>query len=142
MEARMLAPAAVLVLWSIVMLFWMGFARLPAIGKMGGLGNAKPGGRGQDLEGVLPDPINWKAHNYTHLLEQPTLFYATVVILAIVGPSNADIAMAWGYVGLRVIHSLWQAMVNTVSVRFTLFLLSTACLIGLAGHAAVLTLWP
>jgi len=142
MEARMLAPAAVLVLWSIVMLFWMGFARLPAIGKMGGLGNAKPGGRGQDLEGVLPDPINWKAHNYTHLLEQPTLFYATVVILAIVGPSNADIAMAWGYVGLRVIHSLWQAMVNTVSVRFTLFLLSTACLIGLAGHAAVPTLWP
>ena len=142
MEARMLAPAAVLVLWSIVMLFWMGFARLPAIGKMGGLGNAKPGGRGQDLEGVLPDPINWKAHNYTHLMEQPTLFYATVVILAIVGPSNADIAMAWGYVGLRVIHSLWQAMVNTVSVRFTLFLLSTACLIGLAGHAAVLTLWP
>jgi len=142
MEAHMLAPAAVLVLWSIVMLFWLAFARLPAIGKMGGLGNAKPGGRGQDLEGVLPDPINWKAHNYTHLMEQPTLFYATVVILAIVGPSNADIAMAWGYVGLRVIHSLWQAMVNTVSVRFTLFLLSTACLIGLAGHAAVLTLWP
>ena len=83
MLAQMLAPAAVLVAWSIVILFWMAFTRLPALGKAGGLGNAKPGGRGQDLEGVLPDRINWKSHNYAHLMEQPTIFYATVMIIAI-----------------------------------------------------------
>ncbi|MDF8333925.1 MAPEG family protein [Novosphingobium cyanobacteriorum] len=140
METEVLAPAAVLVLWSIVVLFWMAFTRLPAISKMGGLGKAKPGGRGQDLEGVLPDSVNWKAHNFTHLMEQPTLFYATVLILAVVGASALDVMLAWGYVILRVIHSLWQALINTVPVRFSLFLLSTACLIALAIHAAILTL--
>ena len=76
MQAQMLAPAAVLVAWSLIMLMWMAFTRLPAMKKVGsGLGEAKPGGRGQDLEGVIPDRINWKAHNYAHLVEQPTLFY-------------------------------------------------------------------
>lgn len=135
MQAQILTPAAVLVLWSIVMLFWMAGTRLPALTKMGGLGKAKPGGRGQDLEGVLPDEINWKAHNYSHLMEQPTLFYATVMILAIMGAASLDVMLAWGYVVLRIVHSIWQATVNRVPVRFSLFLLSTLCLIGLALRA-------
>ena len=140
MQAQILAPAAVLVLWSIVMLFWMAGTRLPAIAKRGGLGAAKPGGRGQDLEGVIPDQINWKSHNYTHLMEQPTLFYATVAILAIMGPAEHDVLLAWAYAVLRILHSLWQATVNKVSVRFALFMLSTLCLLMLALHAAKLTL--
>ena len=140
MQAQILAPAAVLVLWSIVMLFWMAGTRLPAIAKRGGLGAAKPGGRGQDLEGVIPDQINWKSHNYTHLMEQPTLFYATVAILAIMGPTEHDVLFAWAYAVLRILHSLWQATVNKVSVRFALFMLSTLCLLMLALHAAKLTL--
>ena len=135
MQAQILTPAAVLVLWSIVMLFWMAGTRLPALTKMGGLGKAKPGGRGQDLEGVLPDEINWKAHNYSHLMEQPTLFYATVMILAIMGPASLDVMLAWGYVVLRIVHSIWQATVNRVPVRFSLFIASTLCLIGLALRA-------
>lgn len=135
MQAQILTPAAVLVLWSIVMLFWMAGTRLPALTRMGGLGKAKPGGRGQDLEGVLPDEINWKAHNYSHLMEQPTLFYATVMILAIMGAASLDVMLAWGYVVLRIVHSIWQATVNRVPVRFSLFLLSTLCLIGLALRA-------
>ncbi len=140
MQAQILAPAAVLVLWSIVMLFWMAGTRLPVLAKSGGLGAAKPGGRGQDLEGVIPDQINWKSHNYTHLMEQPTLFYATVAIIAIMGPVEHDVLFAWAYVVLRIIHSIWQATVNKVPVRFTLFLLSTLCLLMLALHAAKLTL--
>jgi hypothetical protein len=140
MQAQILAPAAVLVLWSLIMLVWLAASRLPAISKSGGLGAAKPGGRGQDLEGVLPDQINWKAHNYTHLMEQPTLFYATVAILAIMGPAEHDVLFAWAYVVIRIIHSLWQATVNKVPVRFTLFMLSTFCLLMLALHAAKLTL--
>ncbi len=140
MQAQILAPGAVLVLWTIVMLFWMAFTRLPAIARNGGLGAAKPGGRGQDLEGVLPDSINWKSHNYTHLLEQPTLFYATLVTLAILGAGQYDVLIAWGYVVLRVLHSLWQATVNTIPVRFTLFNLSTLCLLVLAVHAAMIAL--
>lgn len=106
MQKEMLAPASVLVLWSLVMLVWMALARLPALAKLGGLANAKPGGRGQDLEGILPDAINWKSHNYSHLMEQPTLFYAVSAILALTGASAVDVALAWTYVGIRIVHSL------------------------------------
>jgi len=142
MQHAILAPAAVLVLWSLFMLGWMAGSRLPALRKMGGLAKAKPGGRGQDLEGVIPDVINWKSHNYTHLMEQPTLFYATVAILAIAGAGLVDVTLAWGYVGIRIMHSLWQATVNRVPVRFLLFALSTTCLMALAIRAAMVTLLP
>ena len=142
MQAQMLAPAAVLVAWTLVMLFWMAGTRLPAISKAGsGLGEAKPGGRGQDLEGVIPDKINWKAHNHTHLHEQPTLFYAVVVILAIMGASGIDVMLAWIYVALRIIHSIWQATVNKVSVRFVIFLASSLVLVALAVRAVMATLF-
>ena len=141
MLAQMLAPAAVLVAWSIVVLFWMAFTRLPALGKAGGLGEAKPGGRGQDLEGVLPDRINWKAHNYAHLMEQPTLFYAATVIIALMGAGAVDVDFAWIYVALRIVHSIWQATVNVVKIRFLLFIASTVALIYLAYRALALTLF-
>lgn len=142
MQAQILAPATVLVLWTLVMLIWAAGTRLPAMKALGGgLGDAKPGGRGQDLDGVLPDQVNWKSHNYTHLLEQPTLFYAVVVMLAILGPHPHDTVFAWAYVALRIVHSLWQATVNRIPVRFTIFFLSTLCLLVLALHAAKLALF-
>ncbi|MEG9267763.1 MAPEG family protein [Qipengyuania sp. Mu-71] len=141
MLAQMLAPAAVLIAWSLLILFWMAFTRLPALGKAGGLGAAKPGGRGQDLEGVIPDKINWKSHNYAHLMEQPTLFYAASVIIALLGASALDTLFAWIYVGLRIVHSIWQATVNVVKIRFLLFIASTIALIYLAYRALALTLF-
>lgn len=141
MLAQMLAPAAVLIAWSLLILFWMAFTRLPALSKAGGLGAAKPGGRGQDLEGVIPDRINWKSHNYAHLMEQPTLFYAASVIIALLGASALDTVFAWIYVGLRIVHSIWQATVNVVKIRFLLFIASTIALIYLAYRALALTLF-
>lgn len=142
MQAQMLAPAAVLVVWSLIMLYWMGFTRLPAMKKtMGGVGKAKPGGRGQDLEGVLDPRVNWKSHNYAHLMEQPTLFYAVSLIIALLGAAAGDVLAAWIYVGLRVVHSIWQATVNVVTVRFLLFNLSTLALVYLAYRALMLTLF-
>ena len=141
MQAQMLAPAAVLVAWTLVMLVWTAATRLPALGKIGGLKNAKPGGRGQDLEGVLDDRVNWKSHNYSHLVEQPTLFYAVSLILAVVGPYALDPLFAWIYVGLRIVHSLWQATVNVVAIRFALFALATIALAVLTIHAVILTLF-
>ena len=35
MQAQILAPAAVLVVWSLIMLFWMAGVRLPALKKAG-----------------------------------------------------------------------------------------------------------
>ncbi|MXO95285.1 MAPEG family protein [Erythrobacter aquimaris] len=142
MQAQMLAPAAVLIAWSLIMLLWMAFTRFPAMKKSGmDLGNAKPGGRGQDLEGVLPDKVQWKSHNYAHLMEQPTIFYPAVVIIALLGGTGVDALAAWFYVGLRIVHSVWQATVNTVSVRFPLFVLATIALAYLAVRAVTLTMF-
>lgn len=142
MQAQMLAPAAVLISWSLVMFYWMAATRGPAMKKMqGGIGAAKAGGRGQDLEGRIPDKVNWKAHNYTHLMEQPTIFYPAVIILAVMGASGLDVLLAWIYVGVRIVHSIWQATVNKIPVRFLLFLLSTIALTILAIRAVIATLF-
>ena len=142
MQAEMLAPAAVLIAWSLVMLLWTAFTRFPALKKAGiDLANAKPGGRGQDLEGVLPDSVQWKSHNYAHLMEQPTLFYAVSVIIALLGAGAGDVLVAWIYVSLRIVHSLWQATVNRLTVRFPLFVLGTVALAWLAIRAISLTLF-
>ena len=140
MQAQILAPAAVLVVWTLIMLFWMAGVRLPAMKKAGIDMGARPGGRGQDLEGQLDPAANWPAHNYAHLMEQPTVFYAAVVILAIMGAGAVDVALAWAYVALRIIHSVWQASVNKVPVRFVLFMLSTLALVALALRACAVTL--
>lgn len=142
MQAQMLAPAAVLVAWTLVMLFWMALTRFPAMAKSGmDLKNAAPGGRGQDLETVLPPSVNWKSHNYAHLVEQPTVFYAAVVIIAMLGASAGDVTAAWAYVGLRIVHSIYQATVNKVTVRFSIFIVSTLALVYLAYRAIALTVF-
>ena len=141
MQAQMLAPAAVLVVWSLIMLYWMALTRFPAMKKAGIEMGKAPGGRGQDLEGQIEAKVQWKSHNYSHLMEQPTLFYATVIILALVGAGAFDVLLAWVYVGLRIVHSLWQATVNKVPVRFLLFVTSSAALTILAIRAAAVTLF-
>lgn len=141
MSTAILAPAALLVIWSLVMLFWMASTRLPAAKKMGIDITEKPGGRGPDIDPNMPDKVAWKSHNYTHLMEQPTLFYATVIILAIAeAGTGINLWLAWGYVVIRIIHSIWQSTVNLVNVRFMLFLASTLCLLIMAINAFFTTL--
>lgn len=141
MQAQMLAPAAVLVVWTLIILFWIVPVRFGAIAKVEdkSVFAGKAGGRGQDLEGKIPDKANWPAHNHTHLHEQPTLFYAVSAILAIVGAGAIDVTIAWVYVAIRILHSLWQIFFNKVTVRFALFLASTFALVILAVRAVMAT---
>lgn len=141
MDTSILAPAAILVVWSLLMLFWMAGTRLPAMSKAGiDLGTAV-GGRGVDIDPNVPPSVAWKSHNYAHLMEQPTIFYATVMILAIAGAATPLlVSVAWAYTSLRVAHSIWQATINKVNIRFVLFLLSTLCLLFLAVHALMATI--
>jgi hypothetical protein len=141
MDKSILAPAAVLVLWSLIMMVWMAATRLPAMKKVGiDLGTAV-GGRGVDIDPNVPQSVAWKSHNYAHLMEQPTIFYATVLILAVAGAVTPFmVSLAWSYTILRVLHSLWQATINKVSIRFVLFLLSSICLVVMAVHAVIATI--
>nr|WP_294169519.1 MAPEG family protein [uncultured Sphingomonas sp.] len=140
-HSPLLGPVVALVAWTLVMLFWMAIVRGLAARRAGINLTAKRGGRGQQLEGVLPDGANWPAHNYMHLMEQPTIFYAIVFALILMDfDAPINVWLAWGYVAFRVLHSLVQATFNDVRVRFPLFFLSSLCLISLTVHAA-LRLW-
>ena len=132
----LLAPVVALVAWSLVMYIWMYVARIGAMRRAGISAKGRRGTRG--LDGVIPDEANWPAHNYMHLMEQPTIFYAIVFALVLMGFDAAiNVWLAWTYVGLRVLHSLIQATVNIVPYRFLIFTLSSLCLIGLTTHAAI-----
>ena len=133
-----LAPVVALVAWTLIVMVWMFVTRLPAMKRAGISLDGLVGGRGVNLEGVVPDDTQWKSHNYNHLMEQPTLFYAVALTLALMGfGSGINCWLAWGYVGFRVLHSLVQSTVNVVKYRLLLFSLASICLIGLTLHAGV-----
>jgi hypothetical protein len=137
-HSPLLGPIVALVAWTLVMYIWMYIARLTAMKCAGISLKGRKGTRGGALEGVIPDEANWKAHNYNHLMEQPTIFYAIVIALILMGFDHPiNVYLAWTYVGLRVVHSLIQATVNVVAYRFLVFMLSSLCLIGLTTHAAI-----
>ena len=53
---------------------------------------------------------------------------------------GTDAAIAWAYVGFRVVHSVFQATVNKIEVRFALFFLSSLVLAAMTARAA-LAVW-
>lgn len=126
----MMTPVLALACWSLVMWLWMYATRIPAMQKAG-LDPAKIKQKG-DLD-VLPLGVRQIADNYNHLHEQPVIFYALCVYSHTSGVVNeVTVAAAWAYVILRVAHSIFQATVNFVPVRFVLFSLSSIALIVMA----------
>ena len=122
----MIAPVMALVAWSLVIWLWMYVRRIPAMAKAG----VKP----QDAAfpgslDVLPAGPRQAADNYNHLMEQPTIFYAAALAIAVAGHGDGwAVHFAWVYVALRVLHSLVQVSVNAVTLRFLVFSLSTITL--------------
>jgi hypothetical protein len=136
-----LKPVVALAAWTMVMWAWMYATRIPAMSAR----KVDPDSLARDpeakLDRLLPPEVQWKAHNYNHLHEAPTVFYAVAITLAIIGQGDGlNAALAWAYVGLRVIHSLIHAAVNRVVWRFAVFMLSSLVLIALILHAG-LALW-
>jgi hypothetical protein len=132
-----LQPVVVLLAWTMVMWVWMYATRIPAMGAAGIDAGKLVGSTGASLREKLPDHVSWKADNYNHLHEAPTLFYAVAIVLAIIGEGDGTAALvAWAYAALRIAHSLVQATVNRVVVRFVLFALSSLALMVLIGQAA------
>ncbi|MBY0581344.1 MAG: MAPEG family protein [Sphingomonas sp.] len=137
-HSPILAPVVALVAWSLCMWVWMYATRIPAMQKAQIDTINLVGGAGADLKAIIPPKSQWPADNYNHLHEQPTVFYAIALTHALIGTGNGvNLWIAWAYVGIRVVHSIVQSTVNRVIVRFSLFSLSTLCLIALTLHAAM-----
>ena len=134
-----LQPVVALMAWTMVMWVWMYATRFPAMSKAKVDPKDLAGGdTGTTLDKVLPSQVQWKAHNYNHLHEAPTLFYTVAIVIAIIGQGDGfNLLLAWAYVALRVAHSIVQATVNNVPVRFGLFILSTVALMALILHAGM-----
>jgi hypothetical protein len=130
----MLLPILTLIAWTLIMWWWMYLTRIPAMQKL----KIDPQANSLGLKGVLPGEVEKIANNYNHLHEQPTLFYA-LAITAHVGnlADGVSIWLAWGYVGLRVLHSLVQATVNVVVLRFAVFALASLVLMALCATTIV-----
>jgi hypothetical protein len=134
--APIVAAVVALAAWTHVMWFWMYATRIPAIfaAKMKLDPNLPKG----QLMATLPPRVRWKADNYNHLFEQPTVFYAVALALAVIGQgSGINATLAWAYVALRVAHSLLQALWNNINARFALFATSSLVLMALTVQAAL-----
>ena len=139
-ESQIFQPVVALMIWTMIMWVWMYATRIPAMSKAQSIPEPMSlvGSTGASLREKLPDKVNWKADNYNHLHEQPTLFYAVAILLGVMGYGDGQLALlAWIYVGLRVAHSLVQATANRVIVRFVLFALSSVVLIAMIFKAAM-----
>jgi hypothetical protein len=135
MSSPILSPLLALVLWTFVMCGWLYATRIPAINRLKIVYD--PHQPPQEFHAQLPASVRWKADNYNHLLEQPTIFYAVALTLAFVGAgSGVNAVLAWIYVGLRITHSLVQALINAVMVRFALFIAATIVLLVMTLRAA------
>ena len=122
----MLQPVLVLVAWSIVMLVWLYVRRLPMLFQFA---LVRPTPADGEATRSLRAEVQWPADNYNNLMEQPTLFYALALGIYLSGQSNFDVEyLAWLYVALRITHSIIQATVNIVIIRFGLFMASSGVL--------------
>ena len=136
MHSPILAPLIALVLWSFVMWAWLYATRIPAVTKNKIVYD--PRRPAEEFHAQLPAQVRWKADNYNNLMEQPTLFYAVTLTLAFVGDgASFNAALAWLYVGLRIAHSLVQALINVVMIRFAIFMAGSLILLVLSVRAAL-----
>ena len=136
MAPLILGPVMALVLWSFVMWAWLYATRIPAMTRL--KVEYDPRRPPSEFDAVMPPEVRWKADNYNHLMEQPTIFYATALTLALLGlGTGVNLWLAWTYVILRVIHSLVQATTNVILLRFGIFMVSSVVLLVLAIRAAM-----
>jgi hypothetical protein len=138
MTTEILQPVSVLALWSLIIWLWMYATRIPALMRNPDYDTTgSVGGTGIDLRGKVPDVTQWKADNYNHLMEQPTIFYAVAIALVLLGAGGGlNATLAWIYVAFRIVHSLVQVTINRVVVRFALHFIGTIPLLMLAVHTA------
>ena len=131
MQYPILGPLVALVLWSLIIWIWMYARMIPVI-----INNKlvyNPYKPKEEFISKFPPESRWPADNYNHLMEQPIIFYAIVLTLAVVGNKDeVNVIIAWAYVALRIVHSLVQVLWNEPTTRFVVFVASTIAMMALA----------
>ncbi|KAK3051488.1 hypothetical protein LTR09_007511 [Extremus antarcticus] len=135
----LIGPLVGLCSWTLVMEVWMYMGRIPILSDPNTKLKIRPEMTKEEMNAVIPHDVRWKADNFNHLHEQPTQFYAILVaLIALEAHDKLTLGLAWGYVSLRVVHSLVQAVANPIMTRFQIFALSSLTLAGLTARAVQL----
>jgi hypothetical protein len=134
----LIPPVLALIGWTFVMWVWLYATRIPAL-RTARIDLDAVSRTGAKLE--LPPEVARVADNYNHLHEQPTLFYALTLAAQLANAVDGiGVALAWGYVVLRIVHSLVQATRNVIIVRFFVFAAASLVLLLLLLRTALLLL--
>ena len=115
-QTALLTPVFTLILWTFAI------TAIMAYGRVRFTKDPQDAAHTRDLKGMMPAWVERTADNYNHLFEQPVAFY--VVTLSIALMNNIEplmVQLAWGFVYVRIIHSLVQLTINIVLLRFAIF---------------------
>ena len=82
-----------------------------------------------ELARLSPPAVSNPSDNLRNLFELPTLFYALVLYLSVVGQvDEVQVIAAWVFVIFRVLHSAVHCTINIVLLRFWLYAVSASAL--------------
>jgi hypothetical protein len=82
------------------------------------------------------------ADNFRNLFEVPVLLFAICPVLYLMNAvTYVQLALAWGFVAGRCLHSLIHVTYNRVIHRFAIYILSTLCVFAMWAIFAI-RLWP
>lgn len=77
-------------------------------------------------------PVERPAQNLANLFEMPVLYFALVPLLVLMGSASAaQVALAWIFVALRVVHSAIHIGPNTVRTRARVYIASSIALFAM-----------
>ena len=125
LEYQLLATIVAMAVLQLIMHIWLYATRIPAMFQAKISSNKATKAK---LE-TLPKWATNVADNYNHLFESPTVYYAMVLAIVLMGLTDQSLMIAgWVFVGLRYIHSLVQATINIIMLRFAIFSLSWVAL--------------
>ena len=126
----MLFPMLALMGWTFVILLLMGQRRIGAV--QGKRVHAREFALGESA--AVPADVTIVNRHYMNLLEIPLLFYAVSIVFYVTGRADAvALALAWGYVALRLVHSAVHLTYNRLFHRLLAFAFSNFALFGLWG---------
>lgn len=124
-QSSLWLPVCALAVWTLLVLMVIPYRRF----KASFAGEIGPGDfRYGESERVSPW-VSIANRAYMNLLEAPLLFYVLCISLEVSGRTAPPfLGLAWGYVVLRVLHSLVHLSYNNVMHRLALFAASNVVL--------------
>jgi hypothetical protein len=127
-QLAILYPVCALAFWTFSVLLIIPFVRVRASLRR----EVTPDDFRHGESAAVPAYVRMPNRNYMNLLELPVLFYVVCLLLYVTdGADIWPIRLAWGYVGLRVLHSLIHLSYNAVLHRLAAFASSNFVLLAM-----------